>query len=59
MRRLQDPVAEFVATLPRIEDLRTRLAQNLRERTLIRQLLRLAEQKEKCNDTRPGDSDEK
>ena len=50
MQRFSNQVDEFVAGLPPIEELRARLAENLEERDLLRQMIRLAEQKSKCGD---------
>lgn len=41
------PLHDYVDSLPTPEELRTRLAQNPKERALIKRLMRLAEQRDK------------
>jgi len=41
------PFSDFVDSIPSTTELRERLAENLKERDLIRRLIRLSEQKEK------------
>ena len=42
------PLDEYVESLPQLSELRERLAKNLRERELLRKLVRLVEQKERA-----------
>ena len=45
MRKSERPISEIINRIPRPDELRARLVRNLQERTLIRKLLRLAEQR--------------
>jgi hypothetical protein len=42
------PLDEYMESLPHLSELRERLAKNLRERELLRKLVRLVEQKERA-----------
>jgi hypothetical protein len=46
---MKQALAASVASLPTLEELRRRLAQNLQERQLIRQILRIVEKKAKLS----------
>ena len=45
-------LAEYLERLPRREELRSRLAQNIEENKLLRKLLKLSEQRDKAEESR-------
>jgi hypothetical protein len=47
-----DPVDRYVEALPGSRQIRERLSVNLREQRLLKQLLKLAEQREKVQEVR-------
>jgi hypothetical protein len=50
-------VQQFVESIPPAEDLRAKLAENLRERDLLKRLLKLAGDREKLQREREGRRD--
>ncbi len=51
MSDLPTPLSEFIDRIPPPRRIRDRLAENLRENRLLRQLLRMSEQREKVGAT--------
>ncbi|WP_166820014.1 hypothetical protein [Thalassoroseus pseudoceratinae] len=46
---LQTRIKEAIADLPTVEEIRTRIAENIHERQILRQMLKLAEQRDEAN----------
>jgi hypothetical protein len=47
MAQSEKPVEGYLTNLPRTEEIRRQIAKNIRERQLLRQLLKLSEQRER------------
>ena len=50
---MAESVDQYIKSLPPAEELRQKLARNLRERDLIKKLLKIAEQKERIKAVTP------
>jgi len=51
---MSEPLEAFLARIPDPNEVRRRIAENLNERQLLRHVLKLAEQREKVHEVRPG-----